>query len=106
MRAVGSFEQAPGCPDRAIGALGPEEIDRLCRGECYSPTDSRRPITRIELVRIRPQNRPDEDVAGLIDDPWQTFECSGDPRGCTATFADPEYEKEARDTRARISRLT
>jgi hypothetical protein len=98
VRAVGSFEQAPGCPARAIGALGPDEIERLCRGECYSPTDSRRPITRIELVRIRPQNRPYEGVAGLIDDPWQTFECSGDPLGCTATFADPEYEKEARDT--------
>ena len=98
VRAVGSFEQEPGCPDRAIGALGPDEIDRLCRGECYSPSDVRRPITRIELVRIRPQNYPNEKVEGLIEDPWQTFECSGDPRGCTATFADPEYEKEARDT--------
>lgn len=98
VRAVGSFEQVPGCPERASDALGPEEIERLCQGECYSPSDTRRPITRIELVRIRPQASPGEDVADLIDDPWQTFECSGDPSGCTATFADPEYAAAARDT--------
>ncbi|MBW2270456.1 MAG: DUF3604 domain-containing protein [Deltaproteobacteria bacterium] len=98
VRAVGSFEQAPGCPDHASDALGPDEIDRLCRGECYHPTDSRRPITRIELVRIRPQTHPDEDVAGLIDDPWQSFDCAPDPNGCVATFADPEYSAAQRDT--------
>jgi hypothetical protein len=98
VRAVGSFEQAPGCPEYASDALGPDQIERLCRGECYHPTDVRRPITRIELVRIRPQTRPDEDIADLIDDPWQSFECVGDPTGCVATFADPEYSAAGRDT--------
>jgi hypothetical protein len=98
VRAVGSFEQAPGCPDPASDALGPEEIDRLCRGECYHPTDTRRPITRIEVVRIRPQTRADENVAELIDDPWQSFTCSGDPSGCVATFTDPSYAAAKRDT--------
>jgi hypothetical protein len=98
VRAVGSFEQAPGCPDPASDALGPDEIDRLCRGECYHPTDARRPITRIDVVRIRPQTHPDEDIADLIDDPWQSFECGGDPAGCVATFADPEYPAARRDT--------
>ena len=40
----------------------------------------------------------DEDIADLIDDPWQRFDCPGDPNGCVATFADPEYSAAGRDT--------
>jgi hypothetical protein len=98
VRAVGSFEQAPGCPDPTSETLGAEEIARLCRGECYHPTDTRRPITRIDVVRIRPQMSADEDVADLIDDPWRSFTCSGEPSGCVATFTDPAYPGAKRDT--------
>jgi hypothetical protein len=98
VRAVGSFEQAPGCPDASVAALGRQEVERLCGGECYHPTDVRRPIARIDLVRIRPQVRPDEDVAGLIDDPWRSFECPPDPAGCVVTFTDDEYPAAGRDT--------
>jgi hypothetical protein len=81
VRAVGSLEQQPDYSERA---LGPDELERICRGECYHPSDRRRPITRIEVVRIRPQLRPDEDVATLVEDPWKVISCPRDPDGCLA----------------------
>ncbi len=96
VRAVGSLEQQPGCPEDSISALGAGEIARLCKGECHNPSDVRRPITRIEVVRIRPQSSPNEPIAQLIADPWQSFACAGDPAGCTATFSDPELPASAR----------
>jgi len=97
VRAVGSFEQLPGCPSGTDDALTPERVARLCRGECYHPSDERRLITRIEVVRIRPQSRPGESVEGLIEDPWKVLPCEPDPTGCTQHFADPEFMKEGRD---------
>src|SRR5262249_10164138 len=41
VRAVGSFEQKPGCPRDALDALGEQRAQRLCQGECYNPTDQR-----------------------------------------------------------------
>jgi hypothetical protein len=98
VRAVGSFEQNAGCPDYAANSLGPDRLEHLCKGECYNPSPERRPITRIEVVRIRPQNSPDEPIASLIEDPWRTFECDGDLSGCSVTFDDPEYARFGRDT--------
>ena len=97
-RAVGSFVQLPGCPDHVTEALPKDALERLCKGECYHPSDERRPITRIEVVRIRPQARPDEDVAYLIEDPWQSFTCGETPDGCVVTFTDPEFPGQQRDT--------
>ncbi len=89
VRAVGSPVQLPGCPS---GREGPpaDRLARLCRNECNNPSSERRRITRIEVVRIRPQVRADEPVGGLIEDPWRTLPCSGDPAGCQVTFDDPE----------------
>lgn len=98
VRAVGSFEQKPGCPPDALGALSEERIDRLCQGECYNPSDTRRPITRIEVVRIRPQLNEDEEIVGLVDDPWKIIPCPGDSEGCRVAFTDPEYGRLGRDT--------
>jgi hypothetical protein len=97
VRAVGSFRQKPGCPSFSEDALGAERLEHVCRGECFNPSNERKPITRIEIVRIRPQTRPDEDPASLIDDPWQSFTCDGDTSGCVATFTDPEFVKGGRD---------
>ncbi len=91
VRAAGAFEQRPGCPEESLGALGPDGIERLCKGECHNPSDVRRPITRIEIVRIRPQQAPGEPVAKDIDDPFLVLPCSGDPAGCSAEFSDPEF---------------
>ncbi|MGE4608669.1 MAG: DUF3604 domain-containing protein, partial [Myxococcota bacterium] len=98
VRAVGSFEQKPGCPDHAVDALGPDRLDAICHGECYNPGDARRPITRIEIVRIRPQNSEDEPVDDLVEDPWRTLPCPADGSGCVVEFSDNEFEDAQRDT--------
>jgi hypothetical protein len=96
VRAVGSFEQLPGCPDYATSSLTPERLAYLCMGECYHPSDQRRLITRIDIVRIRPQQERGEDVGPLIEDPWRSFACEPDRAGCVATFTDPEFATAAR----------
>ncbi len=97
VRAVGSFEQKPGCPADAVDAMAPDRLARLCQGECYHPSDVRRPISRIEIVRIRPQLSADEEIAALVEDPWKVLPCSGDPSGCQVAFSDDEYPSSGRD---------
>jgi hypothetical protein len=98
VRAVGSFEQKPGCPDWARYGLSDERLEWLCRGECYHPGEMRRSIERIEIVRIRPQERPGEPLAALIEDPWRVFDCPDDPAGCRVEFVDDEFVASGRDT--------
>jgi hypothetical protein len=97
VRAAGSFEQKPGCPPDATDALAPDRLARLCQGECYHPSDRRRPITRIEIVRIRPQTDPREDVAALIEDPWKVLTCPPHAAGCRVAFTDEEFGPSGRD---------
>ncbi len=93
VRALGAFEQVPGCPDYTLAALGEARARSLCGGECFRPGDRRRAIDRVEIVRIRPQVSPDERIAPLIDDPWRTFDCSGSDAGfgCAVEFRDDEF---------------
>ncbi len=97
VRATGAFEQLPGCPDFVHERLSAERIDRLCLGECYHPSDLRRPMEKIEVIRIRKQLDPSEDVSPLIEDPWRTLECDPDREGCRVEFEDPDWEP-ARET--------
>ncbi|MCP4004378.1 MAG: DUF3604 domain-containing protein [bacterium] len=97
VRATGSFEQKPGCPDDVVDVLGKARIDHVCLGECYNPSDERRPITRIEIVRIRPQNSADEELDGLVEDPWRVLPCPADGSGCVVEFADSEFAGSGRD---------
>lgn len=96
--AVGAFKQQAGCPEYARAGLGAERVQTLCGGECYNPGDERYRIDRIEVVRIRPQQQADEAVAQLIEDPWRSFQCDGDPAGCTVEFEDPEFSSAGRET--------
>ncbi|MCR9093009.1 MAG: DUF3604 domain-containing protein [bacterium] len=97
VRAVGSREQQAGCPQGSLDSLGPEELERLCLGECHHPGDARRAIERIDVIRVRPQIFEGEDVGSLVDDPWRSFECDGDPAGCVATFTDEAFQSGGRD---------
>ena len=92
VRALGAFEQIPGCPDYAIAALGHERIETLCGGECYRPGgDKRKALSRIEIVKIQPQISPDEAIAPLVQDPFKTFDCPADGSVCVAEFEDATY---------------
>ncbi len=94
VRAVGAWEPQPGCPDFAERALGAERIAALCRGHCHHPSDVRKPITRIEVVRIRPQRAPDESIRALIEDPWRVLPCPALGEGCVSAFEDPGFSRE------------
>jgi len=97
VRAVGAFEQEPGCPESAELGLSPERLDQLCHGRCYHPGDRQHAIIAIEVVRIRPQSHPGEQVGDLIEDPWRRFECEPDPAGCVVRFEDEEFAAGGRD---------
>lgn len=98
VRAVGAFEQKPGCPEHSIAALGEERLDYMCGGECYNPGNTRKLIERVEVVRIRPQAEKGEPVADLIEDPWKVLPCSADAAGCVVEFEDDEFRRDQRDT--------
>ena len=98
VRAVGSFKQKPGCPDYAIDGLAPERLDHLCYGECYNPGDERHRISRIEVIKITPQNSADENLDELIQDSWKTFDCDDAGNGCVVEFEDAEFSTAARDS--------
>jgi hypothetical protein len=97
VRAVGAHVQKPGCPDFTTQSLDAARIEHLCLGECFNPSDERKPITRIEVVRIRPQVSAGEPVAGLIDDPWKVLPCEASQAGCVAHFEDPDVATFGRD---------
>lgn len=97
VRAAGDFRQAPGCPPFTAQGLPAARLEHLCGGECYNPTSERLRITRIEVVRIRPQVRPGEDVATLIEDVWLSLPCNDIGQGCTVEFTDPDFLRNRRD---------
>ncbi len=96
--AMGAFEQKPGCPADSLRAVAEDRLLRLCGGECYHPGDARKPIERIEVVRIRPQVNAGEYVGDLIEDPWLVLPCESGAESCTVQFADPDFASAGRDT--------
>jgi hypothetical protein len=96
VRAVGAFKQLPGCPEYATAALSQERLQRLCYG--YNPGDERKLITRIEVVRIRPQLSADQNIASLIEDVWKVHHCAPQQSGCSFEFDDPEFMSAGRET--------
>jgi hypothetical protein len=97
VRAVGARRQRPGCPQSSLAALGHERLHDLCRDECHHPSDSRKRIGRIEVIRVRPQASDGEPIAGRIEDPWLSFICAPDEAGCSIEFEDAAFVESGRD---------
>lgn len=98
VKAVGAFKQKPGCPDFAKAGMDEARLTKLCSGECDNPSDERSRITRIEVVKIRPQKTKDEDLAKLVQDRFIVHECDASADGaCSFTFSDPSYGTDGRD---------
>ena len=98
VKAVGAFEQKPGCPDYTSTNISQEELERICKNECYNPSDIRKNISRIEVVKITPQISKFEKVENLIEDSWKTFECKPSQQGCEIEFTDEEFTEGYRDS--------
>jgi hypothetical protein len=97
VRAAGSFVQQPGCPDYGDQGPSADYLGDICMGECYNPGDRRYRIARIDIIRIRPQQRDDEELAPLIQDAWKSFTCPAEQAICRFEFDDPEFVTGARD---------
>ena len=97
VKTSGSLKQLPGCPDYSLLSLGPKEIERLCKGECYNPGNQRNLIEKIQIVRILPQLNSSEIVGDLIEDNWLSINCQPNQEGCELTFSDPEFKELKRD---------
>ncbi len=97
VRALGALKQKPGCPNWSSTGLTAERLQRLCAGECYNPSDERYQITRIEVVRIRPQRSADEPVASLVEDVYRRLDCPAGKAACVVQFEDPDFVSAARD---------
>ncbi len=90
VKAIGAQIQKPGC-DLNTNAKVSEVISQLCKGECFNPSDLRKIITTIEIVRIRPQSYSGEPIDPLIEDPWKTFDCEPSQEGCVVEFEDEQF---------------
>ena len=90
VKAIGAQIQKPGC-DLNTNAKVSEVISQLCKGECFNPSDLRKIITSIEIVRIRPQSYSGEPIDPLIEDPWKTFNCEPSQEGCLVEFKDEQF---------------
>ena len=90
VKAIGAQIQKPGC-DLNTNAKVSEVISQLCKGECFNPSDLRKIITSIEIVRIRPQSYSGEPIDPLIEDPWKTFKCEPSQEGCEVEFEDEQF---------------
>ena len=98
VKAAGSFIQNPGCPEYTYNALGKDKLEHLCKNECYNPSDIRKQIDRIEIVRIRPQSYKGENISSLIEDTWKVFKCPKSSSDCSFSFTDKEFSDLERDT--------
>jgi hypothetical protein len=93
--AVGSEKQKPGCPEFVKKAMTDAQLSHLAGNECYYPSRDRYAISRIEVVRIRPQKVPGENVDRLIEDPWKTYPCEPKSPTCRVEFTDDEFSRDS-----------
>ena len=95
VKAAGSLKQKPGCPDSSTGGLTKDRLEKICNSECYNPSNERRLISRIEVIKILPQQFEDEPVEGLVNDVWKSFPCNS--TSCKVSFQDEQFAIGRRD---------
>jgi len=95
VKAAGSLKQKPGCPDSSTGGLTKDRLEKICNSECYNPSNERRLITRIEVIKILPQQFENEPVDTLINDVWKSFPCNS--TSCKVSFQDEQFSIGRRD---------
>ena len=91
VKALVAHFQKPGCMGSSVEAEKQDLIINLCKGECFNPSDIRKNIQRIEVIRIRPQSYEEEPLEGLIEDPWKVFDCEPSQEGCEIEFTDSQF---------------
>jgi len=97
IKAIGAQIQNPGCDFSLYENVNEQTIEKMCNGECFNPSDERKRITKLEVIRIMPQSYKDEPIEGLIQDPWKVFQCDEGLEGCTAIFTDNDFIKQNRE---------
>ena len=95
VKAAGSLKQKPGCPDYSNNGLTQDRLEKICNSECYNPSNERRVISRIEVIKILPQQFENEPVEGLVADVWKTFPCNSE--SCQISFEDEQFSIGRRD---------
>ncbi len=97
VRAVGSFDQRPGCPDDARRGARRGRRRAAVQGRVLQPL-RRAPPDRAHRDRAHPPAaRAGEPIASLIDDPFLVLPCAGAAAGCAVEFSDPEFPRLGRD---------
>ena len=97
VKAIGAQIQNPGCDFSLYENIKNDDLVRICNGECFNPSDVRKAISRIEVVRIKPQKYEGEPIEDLIEDPWRTYSCEEDSEGCEITFNDSDFKDQNRE---------
>ena len=95
VKAAGSLKQKPGCPAYSANGLSQDRLEKICNSECYNPSNERRLISRIEVIKILPQQFEGEPVEGLVDDVWKSFPCNS--TSCKISFKDEQFSIGKRD---------
>ena len=95
VKAAGSLKQKPGCPEYSSNGLSPDRLEKICNSECYNPSNERRLISRIEVIKILPQQFEGEPIEGLVDDVWKSFPCNS--TSCKISFEDEQFSIGRRD---------
>jgi hypothetical protein len=95
VKAAGSLKQKPGCPESSTGGLTKDRLEKICNSECYNPSNERRLISRIEVIKILPQQFESEPIETLVDDVWKSFPCNS--TSCKVSFQDEQFSIGRRD---------
>ena len=81
VRAVGAFEQQPGCPEYSVRALTPERLERPVPRRVLPPVATGASASRASRWCASGRRSPPARTwRPLIEDPWRVFACPASER--------------------------